>query len=96
MEWQDGVNYRAPDGRVFTAKMEKREHAALPGWTFVPPSLKSNWSWRDSLEQLLFSEDDKIVYFDFSGTVPTCVDTGWKPDDFRLEASDREGLSRVV
>ena len=80
MKWQDGKNYRAPDGRVFTAKMEDREHTSVPGWTSVPPSLKNDRSWRDSLEELLFSEDGKILYFDFSAAVPRSVDTGWKAD----------------
>jgi hypothetical protein len=88
MDMQDGKNYRAPDGRVFTANRENRRHSSVAGWTFIPPSLKSNRSWRDSLEQLLFSEDGKILYFDLSGTVPRCVDTGWSAADFTPENSD--------
>ena len=92
MEWQDGKTYRAPDGRVFTANREDRR-TSVPAWTFIPPSLKNHHSWRDSLEQLLFSEDGKILYFDLSGAVPRCVDTGWSAIDFTAEVADRHDVS---
>jgi hypothetical protein len=91
MELKHGKRYRAPDGRIFTAKAEIRHFASGLVWTFIPPDVKTGASWRDSLEHFLFFENGKIGYFDFSGFVPIFVDTYWTPKDFVevvIEAAD--------
>jgi hypothetical protein len=87
MPLQEGGTYRTPDGRVFTAKRELRRYA--PGghaWTLIPVDYQESTGqfWRDSLARLLFLEDDRIFFFEFSLGVRV-QDTGWKPDDLRLE-----------
>ncbi len=89
MELQHGALYRAPDGRVFEAQVEYPHYTSGPVWTFAPPTLQANDEWRTSLETLLFYENKKIGYFDFTfGNLPRFVDTGWDIESFVMVASD--------
>ncbi len=77
----DGMTYRVPDGRIFKAKQEQRRYSPEPAWTLVPLDLHDSDSWLESLEQLLFFESGKIVFFDFSGAGPKVKDSGWSAGD---------------
>jgi hypothetical protein len=75
---KDAQTYRAPDGRRFIAKSESRQYDPTGAWTLVPPELYqvAESSWRISISQLLFVENEGIYAIDLSSR-PLVRDTGW-------------------
>jgi hypothetical protein len=88
MALQDGNIYRAPDGQLFKAILERRRYADEPAWVFRPTDMAEGGSLLDSLEKLLFLENGRIGYFEFSGMRPNFTDTGWTTDDFTPHISN--------
>lgn len=78
---QDGQAYRTPDGRVFRATLEIRRYSPEPAWSFAPLEANRNHTWLEGLEQQLFFEDGRLVYYDFSGPGPQIRDTEWTIND---------------
>lgn len=85
MTLQSGRIYLAPDGKRYRALLEN--DAVDHAWTLVPVDLEQidDCSWRDTLEQLLFLAQDKIVTCRFAPNGPAVEDTGWKTSDFTHE-----------
>jgi hypothetical protein len=72
--------------------MKPRLYAPGSSWTLIPVGFKGDLDWREWVEQLLFLEDERIVYFISAGG-RIVHDTGWTVNDLVAESFSVEHAS---